>query len=438
MPLARGEQWKTSAPRSQPAAAAPTSDGTGTERQRPPSTKHPTSHGLCLFPVRQALRDNTASSSSTPQVMSERFKNIAKNGWRPEKSSSSSSSSSSGGGVRGRVNGLLSRPLGGSASSSSESRGAAMPIASLKDPNSFGPPPKHVAAGGQVVPTSTASAYQSRQPPALPAPSSSSVAGDVSGGRANYSPSPVQEEEQPRPPPKPFKIDSSGLSTSHLPPPPARRDGADGRAPGTGPLGPGHTSRTPTSPVSPARTSTQSPAGAAPANRLGAAGISVPGFGIGGGGSRTTANTTAAADTPPPPASAGGGTTWAQKQAALRTVSQFNKDPSSVSLADAKAAAGTANNFRERHGAQVASGLKTANSVSQRFGGGAGGGVAYNTGPTSMAGAAASFSGAALAAKKKAAPPPPKKKPGLSSTSAADGDSGGPPPPIPLATRPTF
>ena len=36
------------------------------------------------------------------------------------------------------------------------------------------------------------------------------------------------------------------------------------------------------------------------------------------------------------------GTTWAQKQAALKTASNLNKDPSSVSASDAKSAVGTA------------------------------------------------------------------------------------------------
>ena len=48
------------------------------------------------------------------------------------------------------------------------------------------------------------------------------------------------------------------------------------------------------------------------------------------------------------------GTTWAQKQAALSTASQFQRDPSKVNSADAHAAFSTANNFRQRHGEEVA------------------------------------------------------------------------------------
>ncbi|CAI4217830.1 unnamed protein product [Parascedosporium putredinis] len=64
-------------------------------------------------------------------------------------------------------------------------------------------------------------------------------------------------------------------------------------------------------------------------SRLGAAGVSVPGFGIS-------------------PSSPSG--------------------PSTVSFQDARSAASTANNFRQRHGDQVASAARTANSFNQKYG----------------------------------------------------------------------
>lgn len=67
------------------------------------------------------------------------------------------------------------------------------------------------------------------------------------------------------------------------------------------------------------------------------------------------------------PGSPSQGTTLVQKQAALKTAIAFRKDPSSVSLADAKATASTMNNFRERHGEQVASGMKSANTLNQKY-----------------------------------------------------------------------
>jgi hypothetical protein len=62
------------------------------------------------------------------------------------------------------------------------------------------------------------------------------------------------------------------------------------------------------------------------------------------------------------------GTTWAQKQAALKTASDFQQKPSSVSFADARNAASTANNFRERYGASVANGYVKANEMNSKYG----------------------------------------------------------------------
>ena len=149
-----------------------------------------------------------------------------------------------------------------------------------------------------------------------------------------------------------------------------------------------------------------------------------------------------------------------EKQAALRTASNFHKNPSSVSFSDAKAAASTANNFRQRHGDQVAAaatsandfrqrhseqigkGAQAASSLGQRFGVGLGPtkqGVANQANTSQGERAEASPLGqfAAGLAKKKPAPPPPppKKKPGLTPVPVDDGDA---PPPVPLSTRPKF
>lgn len=211
-------------------------------------------------------------------------------------------------------------------------------------------------------------------------------------------------------------------------------------------------------------------------SRLGAAGISVPGFGIGRSSPAaasspsppppprpgvaapppaparshmgelqnrfsklgTSSNNNASA--PPPPSE---GTTWAQKQAALKTASSFQKDPSSVSFSDARAAAGTANNFRQRHGEQVAAGAKTANNLNQKYGlmekaqssysrlQGTQGQDQNNDAVTG----AASPGLASVAGKKKPPPPPPKKKPALIGAAPPADDE---PPPIPMATRPQF
>jgi hypothetical protein len=217
-------------------------------------------------------------------------------------------------------------------------------------------------------------------------------------------------------------------------------------------------------------------------NRLGASGISVPSLGIGN-------NTSSNGATPPPPppprqtptstgggsagtgsnaqvselqnrfarfntggtapsgnttSPTGGGTTWAQKQAALKTATSLQKDPSSVSLSDAKNAASTANNFHQRHGEQVAAGVQSANRFNQKFGvasklGGLAGGQQQQQQQQQPVVAAVTGS----AGKKKPPPPPPaKKKPGLSAVPAPTAVSRAPeedaPPPIPMATRPQF
>jgi hypothetical protein len=126
-------------------------------------------------------------------------------------------------------------------------------------------------------------------------------------------------------------------------------------------------------------------------NRLGASGVSVPAFGIGKQALPPPASPSPTKGPSSPatnashlnelqsrfsrlspstsrPESSTEGTTFAQKQAALKTASSFRNDPSSISLGDAKNAASTANNFRERHGDQVRSGWQSANKLNNKYG----------------------------------------------------------------------
>ena len=128
-------------------------------------------------------------------------------------------------------------------------------------------------------------------------------------------------------------------------------------------------------------------------NRLGSAGISVPGLGIGGSSEAPKSYQDQAGNATASPVKSQNptfdklhsqfsgvsnkmpasepisneGTTLAQKQAALKAANSFRSDASSVSLSDAKATAVAAHNFRERHGEQVASGLRTAHSFNQKY-----------------------------------------------------------------------
>lgn len=355
----------------------------------------------------------------------------------------------------------------------------ARPLASLQDPSGFAPPPKRRGTGliPAPPPISTPrkvaiapSKYQDPRAEKVDAP-----VGQKQLAQEPYYAEEQQEEEERAP--QPYRVNTTGFSTAGFSKPPGRRDGADGRSP---PPYQAVASGPPSLPPRlPPRTNSASSAGSAVAspaptgnsgyinqgavNRLGAAGVSVPGFGIGRSSPASTNPTSpppparphaapshmnelqnrfsklgTSSATPPqnPPAQ---GTTWAQKQAALKTASSFQKDPSSVSFTDARAAAGTANNFRQRHGEQVASGLQTANSLNQKYGVAEKvGGFASNTNLQAQTPNASPIPG--LAGKKKPPPPPPKKKPGLGGVPvpAPGASADDEPPPIPMSTRPQF
>ncbi|GJC95088.1 GMP synthase [Colletotrichum higginsianum] len=396
------------------------------------------------------------------------FGNFMKNGWHPEKAGTT---------FKGQVNGLLGR----NKDDDKEDR-VAPPLSSLKDPSTFAPPPKRVP-GAPPPRSNAASPSPGAPPPPYEDPSRQQQ---------------QQQEEEEEAPPRPYRVNTTGLSTSHLPPPPGRKDGADGRTPSPGqaaarPPPPSLPPRLP--PRTPSATSVTSPAPPAPAasggylnqnamNRLGAAGVSVPALGIGKPAPEPPTRSNAGSPAPPPPRNGAfsppsgqmgelqnrfaklgrstgqssspppppaEGTTMEQKQAALRTASNFHKNPSTVSMADARSAASTFNNFRQRHGEQVASGVKSANNLNQKYGisdkiGHYAGRVGQQQeGTTGNAGAAPSPLSpppglVSAIGKKKPPPPPPKKKPQLSSAPAAPPGQGDDdePPPIPLATKPTF
>lgn len=375
---------------------------------------------------------------------------IVKKGWHPEKEGTS---------LRGQVKGLIGR--GDKPSSHSSSERSATPISSLRDPSSFGPPPKRTGVSGNEIESRSQS------------PVSSVHSGHTYGVQQQHH----QQVEEPSVEPRPYRVDTTGLSTSNLPPPPVRRGSPDKRDPILPPsshVKPGGPPSLP--PRLPPRSGNASPVQAqspvatghnqssnylnqGAINRLGAAGISVPGLGIGGKAgssapplpparSPTTTSSAGGLSTKPsngqlselqsrfsrlgtsnaqqePTTAPAQGTTWAEKQAALKTATSFRKDPSSVSFADAKAAAGTAYNFQQRHGDQVASGLRTANGLHQRFGGVEANGQGTTTSPMGQ------ISG--VIGKKKPPPPPPAKKPQLSGAGSESV-----PPPVPMASRPKF
>jgi len=175
-----------------------------------------------------------------------------------------------------------------------------VPLSTLKDPGSFGPPPKH----RDYYPNGAAS-------------SPSQPAGPTGGlGAVVPAPRPHQQDQiqdEPPKPPEPYRVDTTGLRTDNLPKPPARR--VDGAAVGS-PVGNASSSLPPRqTPAVPPRRAAHPPPMLPPrmndhpdehtpappppypeatqrsehpaainvgaANRLGQAGVSVPGFGIG-------------------------------------------------------------------------------------------------------------------------------------------------------------
>lgn len=298
------------------------------------------------------------------------------------------------------------------------------PLSDLRDPSAFAPPPRR-----------TASALGPPHPRTKPSSS------------PGQSPDPAQ-------PGRPYWTDTTGLRTDHLPPPP-------GRGPATKPAPPSLPPRLPLRGAGDAPSSHSAPDRylnqGAVAN-LGAAGGASPppprptAVGTKSSGERLGSHVDGlqgkfsalgmpsdSSATPPPSQ----GSTLAQKQAALRTASAFHKNPSSVSLSDAKAAAGTANNFRQRHGDQVEAGVKRTHHLNQKYGVMDKVGAYADRGHQSQAGQATTeCAGPSLPAKKKPPPPPPpKKKPGVGGSSqqaAAGSTDPGAPPPIPTTTRPAF
>lgn len=373
---------------------------------------------------------------------------------------------------------MLGRGGGGGSSSHVEAAHVhqSAPLSSLTDPSTFAPPPKRLDYGASPVAS-------------RPSQSTATAAPTGSANQHLQEREEVQkraEEEANRPPPGPYRPDTTGLSTAHLPKPPAFRPGAASPAPSTASkpslpprLPPRQNSNpnmyAPTPPPTYTEATQETPPEAVlnqgALNRLGQAGISVPGFGVGRNGPpppparrtntppvppRQTSSPTAMS-APGPPATTGHasqlgelqgrfskmstgsptgaaptpttGTSWADKQAALRTASGLRNDPSKVSGADMRNAASIANNFQQRHGAQVTSGFKAANGLNQKYGIA---GKVNNFGSSSTVSPpqSPSTTGPGGIGKKVAPPPPPKKK--------ELGGSSSEPPPIPLSSKPKF
>lgn len=289
---------------------------------------------------------------------------------------------------------------------------------------------------------------------------------------------------KPAPPPVPYRVDRSGLTTSNLPKPPVRRLEQDDQSsaspvrPNTSPKPslpprlpprqgsmPVVSSPSPPPPysVAPNEESTQDgQINQEAAGRLGSAGISVPGFGIvsnsqaaRGTDAATTSSTgiqgwnkdntqlselqskfSKLSTKSQSPGSPSQGTSLADKQAAVQTAQAFRNDPSSVSLSDARNTATTANNFRERHGDQVSAGWRSANALNKKYDiGDRLNSYALQESTSSnpkaqQSPSIPSTSPSSSLPLHKRAPPPPPQKPSFSGGSSVS------PPPVPLSSKP--
>ena len=341
----------------------------------------------------------------------DKLKGVAKGGWHPS-------------GDRGIHRDTWKSDLKGMATNRNKDPYEAQrnhqsaPLTSLKDPASFAPPPKHSGW------------YDANGSPSSPAGSSASGGGLGSVVRAparrqTEEQQVVQQEaERPKPPPGPYRADTTGLSTANLPKPPVRR--AEGASPVPPPRSaasppvavrqaqPPATQRAPpptlpprmnehpdeftppppptyqeatVQPAAPARPAAQTQS--APQNgptingvsvgRLAQAGVNVPALGIGG-------NNTSQATPPQSPSVQG--------------------HPSQLS------------------------------ELQQRFSRMGTGAAA--TGQASPPPTPTSANAAAAAAQKKPPPPPPPKKAGLGGNrpGSAEGEPAGAPPPLPLGSKP--
>ncbi|KAL1997945.1 hypothetical protein VTN02DRAFT_372 [Thermoascus thermophilus] len=328
------------------------------------------------------------------------------------------------------------------------------PLSSLKDPASFGPPPKHIHYHGPGAAADRTTAERR----GLGAPLSQEQIRQQQEAQRQAQAEAEEENAKPAPPPRPYRVDTTGLSTSNLPPPPTRtvRPSAESVAPQPKPkpsLPPRLPPRTnsglsQSATPPPAYSEVQNPGpdqgGLNPdaVSRLGQAGVSVPGLGIGG----RSAGAPAGADTdapvnelqarlsqmstqPPPPA--------------RRTPPNVGNDASSVA---------PASGFRQRHGDQIEAGMNKIRGLNEKYGitkrfnsfvedhrspASAAPGPGEQPPPqpprpqAERTGSAADR--AALNKRKPPPPPPPRKKPEMQSPSVRARAS---PPPLPLDTKP--
>ncbi|KAI7472864.1 hypothetical protein KC351_g11425, partial [Hortaea werneckii] len=147
----------------------------------------------------------------------DKFKGLAKGGWHPAGDRGISRDS-----WRSDLKGIATGKKEDPHSLQARRDHQSAPLSSLRDPSSFGAPPKQTGAYGSG---GGATGYSS---PGRPGGGGGGGAGALppsSGGLGGPVPTPSRRqqqpvEEEPPKPPEPYRMDTSGLKTDHLPKPP--------------------------------------------------------------------------------------------------------------------------------------------------------------------------------------------------------------------------
>jgi hypothetical protein len=345
------------------------------------------------FVIKSVYIQTTSPPQHSRNRNMDRLKGVAKGGWHPPGDPHISRKTWKSD-IKGMATGKRKDPYEDARNHQSA------PLTSLKDPDSFGAPPKHTGAYGSN-----------------PASPSSPVKPPARGGWGSSVPAPsarqqqqAVEEEASKPAPGPYRTDTTGLRTDNLPAPPRR---GHGPAPATPPRTNSGFAAPP--PAVPAR-QPQPQHGTAPAPSL-----------------PPRMNDHPDEYTPPPPPTYNEATQPNQQDpAALNTGAVNRLGQAGVSVpafgigSNSAPAPPQSPTVPAGHSGQLS-------ELQQRF-------ARMNAGSQNEASASVTPStsspAVAAAAHKKPPPPPPPKKAGLSDSRPASSDAASAPPPLALSSKP--
>lgn len=335
----------------------------------------------------------------------------------------------------------------GKDSNSDRADHVSQPLSSLKDPASFGPPPKH--HGRAAVPSQSTPDCQ-----ALGAP--------LTQDQIHSQDAQAEEEaaRRPAPPPVPYRLNTTGLSTNNLPPPPVRRLDSPADSPSSATttkpkpqlpprLPPrSESSAQPTSPpaYSPTPPSpSQGYVNQQAVSRLSNAGVSVPALGIGEGDGRQAQTSAGARDAAPV-------NKLQSRFSQMRTNSAFSPSaPSSparpATNEEPRAGSSSVQDFRERHADKIEAGKQKLGGITSRintfvedrkFSADANKRIPRPPAPPHGPSEQSTVPENPAARKKPPPPPPPKRADIRAAPVAAEGSPSSPdmPPPVPTSTKP--